>query len=51
MEEFKSEKENMIAGALYFASDPELVADRKKAREQMALINQPPDTYIRRQLI
>lgn len=39
MEEFKSEKEKMIAGALYFASDPELVADRKKAREQMALIN------------
>ena len=29
MEEFKSEKK-MIAGALYFASDPELVADRKK---------------------
>ena len=28
MEEFKSEKK-MIAGALYFASDPELVADRK----------------------
>ncbi|WP_429976507.1 maltose acetyltransferase domain-containing protein, partial [Enterococcus sp. DIV1747b] len=26
MEEFKSEKEKMIAGALYFASDPELVA-------------------------
>lgn len=51
MEEFKSEKEKMIAGALYFASDPELVADRKKAREQMALINQQPDTYIRRQLI
>ncbi len=42
MEEFKSEKEKMIAGALYFASDPELVADRKKAREQMALINQQP---------
>ncbi|MGH2220870.1 maltose acetyltransferase domain-containing protein, partial [Enterococcus faecalis] len=51
MEEFKSEKEKMIPGALYFASEPELVADRKKAREQMALIYQQPGTYIRRQLI
>lgn len=35
----KTEKEKMIAGELYFSADPELVADRKAAREQMALIN------------
>ena len=28
MTEFKTEKEKMIAGELYFANDPELVADR-----------------------
>ena len=35
----RTEKEKMIAGELYFSPDPELVADRKFAREQMHLIN------------
>ena len=32
MTEFKTEKEKMIAGELYFANDPELVADRMLGR-------------------
>ena len=36
----KSEKEKMIAGELYFANDPELVADRQFARSQSQIINQ-----------
>lgn len=47
----KSEKEKMIAGELYFSADPELVADRTFAREQMRLINQETDNAIREQLI
>jgi maltose O-acetyltransferase len=51
MEEMKSEKQKMIAGELYFSADPELVADRKHAREQQTLINQEQDAHIRRQLL
>ena len=47
----RSEKEKMIAGELYFSGDPELVADRKFAREQMHLINQETDAQIREQLL
>lgn len=47
----KSEKEKMIAGELYFSADPELVADRAFAREQMRLINQEADDTIREQLL
>ena len=39
MTEFKTEKEKMIAGELYFANDPELVADRMFARSQSQIIN------------
>lgn len=51
METIKSERQKMIDGELYFAADPELVAARKHAREQMNLINNEQDTYIRRQLV
>jgi maltose O-acetyltransferase len=51
MEEIKTERQKMIDGELYFAADPELVAARKFAREQMKVINQEEDRYIRRQLI
>ncbi|KAF1305722.1 chorismate mutase [Enterococcus saccharolyticus] len=47
----RSEKEKMIAGELYFSADPELVADRKYAREQMRLINETEDKVIRGQLL
>lgn len=47
----RTEKEKMIAGELYFSPDPELVADRKYAREQMNLINQETDTKIKEQLL
>ena len=47
----KTEKEKMIAGELYFAADPELVADRKDARIQLAQINQEMDSDKRRVLL
>jgi maltose O-acetyltransferase len=47
----RTEKEKMIAGELYFSPDPELVADRKFAREQMNLINQEVDSVIKEQLL
>lgn len=47
----RSEKEKMIAGELYFSADPELIADRKYAREQMRLINEMADTEIRSQIL
>ena len=47
----KTEKEKMIAGELYFAADPELVADRKDARIQLAQINQEMDSDKRRALL
>ena len=34
-----SNKEKMVAGRLYFASDPELVADRTAARKLVAEFN------------
>ncbi|BCA86596.1 chorismate mutase [Enterococcus saigonensis] len=46
-----SEKEKMIAGELYFSEDPELVSERKFAREQMYLINSEADAAIRSQLL
>ncbi|MFV0560658.1 MAG: chorismate mutase [Enterococcus sp.] len=51
MTEFKTEKEKMIAGDLYFSGDPELIADRKFAQEQMQIINQAQTKEIRNQLI
>lgn len=51
METIKSERQKMINGELYFAADPELVTARNHAREQMKLINNEQDVYIRRQLI
>lgn len=47
----RTEKEKMIAGELYFSADPELVADRKYAREQMKLINEATDRDVRKQLL
>ncbi|MGM9904133.1 chorismate mutase [Enterococcus sp. 10A9_DIV0425] len=47
----KSEKEKMIAGELYFAGDPELVADRKFARNQSKMINQAETSELRSQCI
>lgn len=47
----KSEKEKMIAGELYFANDPELVADRQFARSQSQIINQAETTELRAQLL
>ncbi|MBO0449415.1 chorismate mutase [Enterococcus sp. MJM12] len=46
-----SEKEKMIAGQLYFSEDPELVSERKFAREQMQLINKEEDAALRSQLL
>lgn len=51
METFKSEKQKMIDGELYFASDPELSAGRQHAREQMKLINNEMDKQTRKELI
>ncbi|OJG78105.1 chorismate mutase [Enterococcus ratti] len=41
----------MIAGELYFANDPELVADRQLARRQSKEINQAEKAEIRSQLL
>ncbi|MGC6768085.1 chorismate mutase [Enterococcus sp. LJL128] len=51
METFKSEKQKMIDGELYFAADPELSAARRHARDQMKLINNETDRQVRRQLV
>lgn len=40
----KSEKEKMISGELYFASDPELLKDRVHARQLTRLYNQTLET-------
>lgn len=42
----KTEKEKMIAGELYLANDPELVADRLAIRKQVRLYNQTKETEI-----
>ena len=51
MTEFKTEKEKMIAAELYFANDPELVADRMFARSQSQIINQAESAELRSQLL
>lgn len=51
MTEFKTEKEKMIAGELYFANDPELVADRMFARSQSQIINKAESAELRSQLL
>ncbi|EGP5003241.1 chorismate mutase [Enterococcus faecium] len=51
MTEFKTEKEKMIAGELYFANDPELVSDRMFARSQSQIINQAESAELRPQLL
>lgn len=51
MTESKTEKEKMIAGELYFANDPELVADRMFARSQSQIINQAESAELRSQLL
>ncbi|HGF7902762.1 TPA: chorismate mutase [Enterococcus faecium] len=51
MTEFKTEKEKMIAGELYFANDPELVADRMFARSQSQIINQAESAELRSKLL
>ena len=51
MTEFKTEKEKMIAGELYFANDPELVADRMFARSQSQIIDQAESAELRSQLL
>ncbi|MET1126620.1 chorismate mutase [Enterococcus faecium] len=51
MTEFKTEKEKMIAGELYFANDPELVAYRMFARSQSQIINQAESAELRSQLL
>lgn len=51
MTEFKTEKEKMIAGELYFANDPELVADRMFARSQSQIINPAESAELRSQLL
>ena len=51
MTEFKTAKEKMIAGELYFANDPELVADRMFARSQSQIINQAESAELRSQLL
>lgn len=51
MTEFKTEKEKMIAGELYFANDPELVSDRMFARSQSRIINQAESAELRSQLL
>ncbi|KTG27739.1 sugar O-acetyltransferase [Haloferax profundi] len=43
-----SEKEKMLAGELYDASDPELVAERKRARRLTRLFNDTDETEIDR---
>ncbi|SEN99053.1 maltose O-acetyltransferase [Amphibacillus marinus] len=40
----KSEKEKMLAGELYNAADPQLVADRLKARTLVREYNQTPES-------
>jgi maltose O-acetyltransferase len=43
-----SERQKMLSGELYLASDPELVAGRKRARQLLACLNDPT-RYDRRQ--
>ncbi|OXM86005.1 sugar O-acetyltransferase [Paenibacillus rigui] len=43
---FKTEKEKMLAGELYLASDPQLTKDRENARKQTRLFNQTLETEL-----
>ncbi len=49
----QSEKEKMLAGELYIAADPELAAERLRARELLAQYNASPpaDPALRRALL
>ncbi len=47
----RTEKEKMIAGELYFANDPELVADRQYERSESTIINQAETAELRSQLL
>lgn len=47
----RCEKEKMIAGELYLAADPVLVADRQFARKQMAKFNAEIDSQIREEIL
>ena len=40
MREYSTEKEKMLAGELYLANDPQLAADRKRAKALCARYNQ-----------
>ncbi|MFZ2671767.1 MAG: chorismate mutase [Enterococcus aquimarinus] len=51
MSENRSEKEKMIAGELYLAGDPELVAGRQFARKQMMRFNAEIDPQIREEIL
>jgi maltose O-acetyltransferase len=44
----KTEKEKMINGELYYAADPELVKDRKRAKKLVRLFNETPETDVER---
>jgi maltose O-acetyltransferase len=46
----RSEKDKMLAGELYLASDPELVRDRRRCRSLLREINGHPDEEERRAL-
>jgi maltose O-acetyltransferase len=48
-----SEKEKMLAGELYNASDPELLAERKRARKLIRHLNDsgPDDIVLREQIL
>lgn len=47
----RSEKEKMIAGELYLAGDPVLVADRQFARGQMAKFNAEIEPVLREEIL
>ena len=47
----KSEKEKMIAGELYFSSNPELSTMRQSSREKMRLFNNETDSRKRSDLL
>ena len=53
MSSLKTEKEKMLAGELYFASDPELVAERLHARKLTKQLNDsnPDETELRESII
>ncbi|AVF28316.1 putative maltose O-acetyltransferase Maa [Paenibacillus larvae subsp. larvae] len=40
----RTEKDKMLNGELYFASDPELAEERKRARKLIRLFNQSVET-------